>query len=43
VPPATRQIRLTRGGAKVEESLRGEGVEVVPFRAGEETWGVEWL
>ncbi|KAK4039172.1 putative dihydroorotase [Parachaetomium inaequale] len=43
VPPATRQIRLTRNGAKVEESLRGEGVEVVPFRAGEETWGVEWL
>ncbi|KAK4104546.1 Dihydroorotase [Parathielavia hyrcaniae] len=41
--PATRQIRLTRGGARVEESLAGEGVEVVPFRAGDETWGVEWL
>ncbi|KAK4158519.1 putative dihydroorotase [Chaetomidium leptoderma] len=43
VPLATKQIRLTRGGARVEESLKGEGVEVVPFRAGEETWGVEWL
>lgn len=40
---ASRQIRLTRGAARVEESLRGDGVEVVPFRAGEETWGVEWL
>ncbi|KAL2131506.1 hypothetical protein VTI74DRAFT_4948 [Chaetomium olivicolor] len=43
VPAATRQIRLTRGAAKVEESLKGDGVEVVPFRAGEEIWGVEWL
>lgn len=43
VAPATQQIRLTRDGAKVEESLKGEGAEVVPFRAGEATWGVEWL
>ncbi|KAK3897266.1 putative dihydroorotase [Staphylotrichum tortipilum] len=43
VPAAERQIRLTKGGAKVEESLSGGGVEVVPFRTGEETWGVEWL
>ncbi|KAL1840979.1 hypothetical protein VTJ49DRAFT_7585 [Mycothermus thermophilus] len=47
LPPATRQIRLTRGAARIEESLRYEGeegsVEIVPFRAGEETWGVEWL
>jgi dihydroorotase len=33
-----------RGTATVAESLKGEeGVEVVPFRAGEQTWGVEWL
>ena len=43
VPPATQQIRLTRGAAKVESSLKGAEVEVVPFRAGEATWGVEWL
>ncbi|KAK4237415.1 putative dihydroorotase [Achaetomium macrosporum] len=43
LPPATQQIRLTRGGARIEESLKGDGVEVVPFRAGEKTWGVEWL
>ena len=43
VAPATRQIRLTRGAAKVEEGLVGGGVEIVPFRAGEVTWGVEWL
>ncbi|KAK4249049.1 hypothetical protein C7999DRAFT_30413 [Corynascus novoguineensis] len=42
--PATQQIRLTRNGARIDESLRGDdGVEVVPFRAGEQTWGVEWL
>lgn len=43
IAPATRRIRVTRGGATVEESLKGEGVEIVPFRAGEGTWGVEWL
>ena len=43
VPAADRQIRLTRGAVRVAESMQGEGVEVVPFRAGEETWGVEWL
>jgi dihydroorotase len=43
VAPATQQIRVTRNGAKVEESLAAGGVEVVPFRAGEATWGVEWL
>ncbi|KAH6627113.1 hypothetical protein B0J18DRAFT_426546 [Chaetomium sp. MPI-SDFR-AT-0129] len=42
------EIRLTRGTARIEELLRGKGpdgaeVEVVPFRAGEVTWGVEWL
>ncbi|KAK4138881.1 Dihydroorotase [Trichocladium antarcticum] len=43
VAPATRQIRLTRGAATVEASLKGQGIEIVPFRAGEATWGVEWL
>ncbi|KAL2157665.1 hypothetical protein VTH06DRAFT_5148 [Thermothelomyces fergusii] len=43
VAAAARRVRLTRGGARVEESLRGDGVEVVPFRAGEQTWAVEWL
>ncbi|GAB1315131.1 dihydroorotase [Madurella fahalii] len=43
VAPATQKIRVTRGAATVEESLKDEGVEVVPFRAGERTWGVEWL
>ncbi|KAL2118613.1 hypothetical protein VTJ04DRAFT_8273 [Mycothermus thermophilus] len=47
LPPAKRQIRLTRDAAKIEEMLKYEGeegsVEIVPFRAGEGTWGVEWL
>jgi len=55
VPPSTasvdgvsvpRLIRLTRGTAEVPPSLKaddGSGIEVVPYRAGERTWGVEWL
>jgi dihydroorotase len=37
------KIVLRKGGAKIGEMLRGEeGIEVVPFRRGESTWGVEW-
>ncbi|KAF2012285.1 Dihydroorotase [Aaosphaeria arxii CBS 175.79] len=38
------RVVLRRGGAKVVDVLRkdGVGVEVVPFRRGESTWGVEW-
>ena len=38
------RILLRRGGEKVVDVLsKGEvGVEVVPFRRGEETWGVVW-
>jgi dihydroorotase len=42
VAPASRSILLTRGGHVIPESLKGEGAEIVPFRAGETTWGVEW-
>ncbi|KAK4226628.1 putative Dihydroorotase [Podospora fimiseda] len=43
VAPATRNIKLTRDAATVEESLRGGGVEIVPFRSGEKIWSVEWV
>ncbi|KAK4162438.1 putative Dihydroorotase [Cladorrhinum sp. PSN259] len=43
VAPAAQNIKLTRDGATIEESLSGGGVEVVPFRAGQKTWSVEWL
>ncbi|KAK3359028.1 hypothetical protein B0T25DRAFT_531754 [Lasiosphaeria hispida] len=42
VAPATRNVLLTRDGQTVAESFQGEGAEVVPFRAGERTWSVEW-
>ncbi|KAF1963368.1 Dihydroorotase [Byssothecium circinans] len=39
------RVVLRRGREKVVDVLRrdGFGVEVVPFRRGEETWSVEWL
>ncbi|KAK3365750.1 hypothetical protein B0T24DRAFT_636629 [Lasiosphaeria ovina] len=39
---ADRKILLTRGGQVIAQSLKGDGAEIVPFRAGETTWGVEW-
>lgn len=42
VSPASRNILVKRGGQTIPESLKGEGAEIVPFRAGETTWSVEW-
>ncbi|KAK1760625.1 putative dihydroorotase [Echria macrotheca] len=42
VPKATRNILVSRGTDRIPDSLKGEGAEIVPFRAGEMTWGVEW-
>ncbi|OBT52465.1 dihydroorotase, homodimeric type [Pseudogymnoascus sp. 24MN13] len=37
------KIVLKRGASKVADMLRGEGdLEIMPFRAGEETWSLEW-
>ena len=36
------RVLLRKGGERVGEVLREGGVEVVPFRKGEVTWGVEW-
>ncbi|KAK3326442.1 hypothetical protein B0H66DRAFT_550950 [Apodospora peruviana] len=43
IPQSIKKIRLTRGGQVVADSLKSDGAEIVPFRAGETTWGVEWL
>lgn len=43
VPAATGQIRVRRGAATVPASFKGAAAEVVPFRAGEGMWGVEWV
>ncbi|KAL0942484.1 dihydroorotase [Colletotrichum truncatum] len=37
------RIRLTRGGAIVNQVFEGEGIQVVPFRAGKDTWSLTWL
>ncbi|KAI3544015.1 dihydroorotase [Colletotrichum abscissum] len=38
------RIRLTRdGGAVVQQTFEGKGIQVVPFRAGKETWSLAWL
>lgn len=36
------KIVLKKGSEVVMESLKGDGVEVVPFRRGKGTWSVEW-
>lgn len=36
------RIVLRRGGAVVQESYTGQGVEVIPFRRGQKIWSVEW-
>ncbi|WYZ41614.1 hypothetical protein EsH8_V_000509 [Colletotrichum jinshuiense] len=37
------RIRLTRGGAVVNQTFDGKGIQVIPFRAGKETWSLTWL
>lgn len=37
------RVRLTRGGAVVDQMFEGAGIQVVPFRAGKETWSLQWL
>ena len=36
------KIILRKGKEVVQESIVGEGVEVIPFRRGQSTWSVEW-
>jgi len=36
------RIVLRKGGAVIQESFKGDGVEVVPFRRGQSTWSIEW-
>ncbi|KAF8476168.1 hypothetical protein BDZ91DRAFT_711108 [Kalaharituber pfeilii] len=37
------KIRLMKKGGTIEREIVNGEVVVVPFRAGEETWGVEWI
>jgi dihydroorotase len=36
------KIILRKGGEVIQESFVGDGVEVVPFRRGQSTWGISW-
>lgn len=36
------RIILRRGSEIVQESFKGNGVEVIPFRRGQTTWSIEW-
>lgn len=38
-----QRIRLSKGEEVVSGNIVGEGVEVVPFRSGQQTWTVEWI
>ncbi|KAI0133614.1 dihydroorotase [Xylariales sp. AK1849] len=42
VEKSTRTIVLRKGSEVIVESVKGGGVEVVPFRQGEPTWSLEW-
>ncbi|KAI0473179.1 hypothetical protein GGR56DRAFT_653500 [Xylariaceae sp. FL0804] len=48
-PQGAGRAVLTRGGkgekqqSIIADSVRGDGVEVVPFRAGRPTWSVDWV
>lgn len=39
---SNERIVLRKRSEVVEESLKGDGVEVVNFRGGQSTWSVEW-
>ncbi|KAH6647690.1 hypothetical protein BKA67DRAFT_524142 [Truncatella angustata] len=42
VEKSTKMIVIKKGNEVISSSVKGSGVEVVPFRQGEPTWSVEW-
>ena len=38
-----QRVRLSKGEERVCGNIVGEGVEVVPFRSGQQTWTVDWV
>lgn len=38
-----QRISLSKGDESVCRNIVGEGVEVVPFRSGQQTWTVDWV
>lgn len=43
VETSAEKIVVEKKGEVVVESINGEGVEVVPFRKGKNTWSVSWV
>lgn len=43
VAPTDERIVVEKKGEVVAESVKGDGLEVVPFRKGKETWSVRWV
>ncbi|TVY49564.1 putative dihydroorotase [Lachnellula occidentalis] len=39
---SNEKIVLRKGVEMVQESFKGDGVEVIPFRKGQSTWSIEW-
>ena len=39
---SNEKIVLRKGSEVVQESFKGDGVEVIPFRRGQSTWSIEW-
>jgi len=39
---SNEKIVLMKGAEAVQESFKGDGVEVIPFRKGQSTWSIQW-
>lgn len=39
---SNERIVLRKGSEVIQESFKGNGVEVVAFRRGQGTWSIEW-
>lgn len=42
IEQSSKKIVVKKGDEVIASSIKGSGVEVVPFRSGEATWTVEW-
>ncbi|KAF7519713.1 hypothetical protein G7054_g13000 [Neopestalotiopsis clavispora] len=42
IEQSSKKIVVKKGEEVITSSIKGSGVEVVPFRSGEATWSVEW-
>lgn len=43
VDPSAERIVVERKSEIVVDSIKGDGLEVVPFRKGKNTWSVSWV